>query len=88
MLRVAVSRCVVLCGFVLLRAVVPIVCDVSQLVPSAVSLGAQQLHQVKRMIGGTCRVRLLLKLKMGKIQGFLWATSEARDNPGWANFGK
>ena len=27
-------------------------------------------------------------LKMGKIQGFLWRTSEKRDNPTWANFGK
>ena len=61
---VAVLRCVVLCGSVLLRAVSPIVCYTwvlgrkahrtnSQLVPSAVSLkitGADQLHQVKRMI--------------------------------------
>ena len=48
-------------------------------VPSTVSLritGAQQLHQVKRMIGGP-----ILKLEICKIQWLLSVNlSEARDN--------
>ena len=56
-------------------------------VPSAVSLRiteAQQLHQVKRMIGGigTCCSRPILKLEICKIQWLLSVNlSEARDNP-------
>ena len=45
------------------------------LIPSAVSLRTaedEQLHQVKRMIGGTCCSRSTLKMKTFKIQGFLW----------------
>ena len=53
--------------------------------------GVEQLHQVKRMIGGIWNTFLstfFSNLKMGKIQGFFRWTSGARDNPTWANFGK
>ena len=56
----------------------------SQLIPSAVSLRiaeTEQLYQAKRMTGGIGNVLLsrpVLKLKMGKIHGFLWWTSGAK----------
>ena len=67
---------------------------ISQLIPSAVSIrinGAQQIRQVKRMIGGLGNMLfsiLFSNLKMCKIQGFLSVNlSEARDNL-CANFGE
>ena len=65
------------------------------LIPGKVPLKiaeTDQLYQEKRMLGGiggrVCS-RSFLKLKMDKIQGFLWGTSlGSSDYPTWANFGK